>query len=96
MRIQPNETIITGAWNVLDGRAVADEAARRIEELVHSYLRFIGTDESGWDRLYQDPADKRYWELSYPEGHLHGGGPPQLRVIVASEARQKYGYIEEG
>jgi hypothetical protein len=44
---------------------------------------------NGWNALYRDPNDCRYWELTYPEGELHGGGPPQLRCLTADEARQK-------
>lgn len=44
----------------------------------------VKKDRNGadWTVLYQDPQDKRYWEFHYPEGELHGGGPPSLRVLI--------------
>jgi len=41
--------------------------------------------------LYRDPDDGRYWERTYPQSELHGGGPPELRVLATEDARQKYG-----
>ena len=44
-----------------------------------------------WETLFRDPDDGRYWERVYPQGDLHGGGPPQLQVIDEAEAKRKYG-----
>lgn len=88
--IRPDETEIRGAWLDRGGRVEADQNCRRIEHLVHVYLKEVGRDGSGWDILYVDPADGRYWELVYPESQLQGGGPPLLAHIATPEARLKY------
>ncbi len=91
MKIQPTETQLTGKWLSRNGRAVADETCERIHELVRSHLTRVGHDASGWEALYRDRNDGRLWELTYPQGALHGGGPPQLRCLTLEEARRKYG-----
>ncbi len=89
--IQSGEKLLEGKW-VLDGNTVvADETCQRINRLVAEVLKFIGTDDSGWDSLYQDPADCRYWLLFYPSSGWHGGGPPTLKVLPPTEDIKKYG-----
>ncbi len=88
--IQPNEELIEGKWVLDSNTLVADEACQRIDWLVSKVLKFIGTDESGWDRLYQDISDGRYWLLYYPSGELHGGGPPSLRALSQADDRKIY------
>jgi hypothetical protein len=78
MNIDRDETVIRGEWIELGGRTQADENCHRIEQLTGGYLKKIGPDASGWDVLYQDPSDGSYWELTYPQSELHGGGPPSL------------------
>ena len=90
MVIRPDEAEIRGAWAIRGGQAEADEACLRIEQLLQHLLREAGRDPSGWDVLYVDPTDGRYWELIYPQSHLHGGGPPALRSLSESEARKRY------
>jgi len=89
--IKPTEAVLTGTWVLQGGRVVGDEVCHRIQALVKSYLVKLRTDASGWDVLYRDPADGRLWELTYPEGSLQGGGPPQLRHVSHDEANRKYG-----
>ena len=91
MDIKPSETALTGQWILQGGRLVADDVCRRILALKSSHLAEIGRDASGWNALYRDPNDGRYWELTYPRGELQGGGPPQLRCLSTDEATQKYG-----
>lgn len=91
MKIHPDETEIRGSWTQSGKDVVADDACRRIDQLVSSYLEMVGHDASGWDALYRDPADGRYWELLYPQSDLHGGGPPVLRNVSPEDARSKYG-----
>lgn len=67
MKIQPSETQLTGKWLSREGRAVADETCRRIDDLVTSHLKQLGRDSGGWDALYHDPDDGRLWELTYPQ-----------------------------
>jgi len=96
MKIAPSETLLTGKWLSREGRAFANETCDRINELVRSHLRELARDVSGWDALYRDPEDGRFWELTYPQSELHGGGPPQLRCLTLDEAKQKYGSITSG
>jgi hypothetical protein len=89
--MKSSETILTGQWILQDGEPVADDVSKRIIALTKSYLLEVGRDASGWDTLYRDPTDGRFWELTYPQSDLHGGGPPQLQYLPAHEAVQKYG-----
>jgi hypothetical protein len=89
-RIASHEQKICGKWVVKQGRVQADENCHRIEVLRTDHLRPLGRDASGWDQLYLDPDDNRYWALTYPESELHGGGPPCLVCLSEEEARDKY------
>jgi len=93
MTIKSNEEVLQGAWRVVNGKMQADETTQRIESLVHGYLKKIGADESGWDVLYVDPSDGRFWELVYLESESHGGGPPTLRHVTEAQAREKYATV---
>jgi hypothetical protein len=64
--------------------------APRIRRLVETELQHIASSRDGWDRLYRDALDGRFWELSYPKSEMHGGGPPLLRVVGASYAAQHF------
>lgn len=90
MKITTEETEVRGNW-ILEGGVVADEMCRRIEWLKSNWLQRVSTDSSGWEALYKDPYDGRYWELTYPQSELHGGGPPTLRFISDESAKSKYG-----
>jgi len=94
--LQPWETNLTGEWKLVDGEMMGNEACERIEYLVSNVLEEVGRDATDWDILYRDPHDHRYWELIYPQSHMHGGGPPQLRCLTFTEARIKYGDIVTG
>ena len=48
---------------------MADEVTKRIQQLVRDYLKKVATDRTGWEVLYRDPGDGRYWELSYHGRH---------------------------
>jgi hypothetical protein len=88
MNIKESETLIQGKWEFKNNKIEKDFNCIRIEELINNHLIKITTDDSGWDTLYQDPNDKRYWELVYLESEMHGGGPPTLRHI--KNQLQKY------
>jgi hypothetical protein len=87
-----NETELVGSWTVKDNRILKDDVTDRIEWLIMHSLRQIGTDASGWDTLFRDPADGRLWELIYPQSETHGGGPPLLRNISPEIACDKYNW----
>jgi hypothetical protein len=63
----------------------------RIDQLIAHELVEVSRLPSGWAVLYRDPQDARLWELTYPQGELHGGGPPRLTSIPAQDARERYG-----
>jgi hypothetical protein len=92
-KIASNERKIRGEWVVKQGVVQADGNCRRIQALLSEHLHLLGRDASGWDQLYVDPDDDRYWELTYPESELHGGGPPLLQCLTEEEAREKYSHI---
>lgn len=90
MKILPNERKIVGHWIIEDGKLVADVNAKRIDALVTGTLKELGRSADGWSILYLDEGDGRYWELSYAESELHGGGPPLLEVLSSDIANEKY------
>jgi hypothetical protein len=91
MKIKPEETDLFGKWEVVDGQVVSDATAERINALVDKYLEKVAG--SGWETLFRDPSDGRYWELTYPESSWHGGGPPRLTNLSPDQARGKYGSV---
>ena len=91
IKLQPDETQLIGEWKLVNGVVVGNEACDRIDLLTSEYLKHIATDASGWEKLYRDPEDGRYWEHTYPHSEMHGGGPPTLTCISAEEAKRKYG-----
>ena len=93
VKLQANETVLIGEWQSVGDRVVGNEACERIHLLTSQYLERVATDPSGWDKLYRDPGDERYWELTYPHSDWHGGGPPFLQCISLAQARATYGPI---
>jgi hypothetical protein len=86
-----NENSLIGAWKLVDGTMKQDSTCERIQWLTESVLREISVDGNNWTALYQDPADGRYWELSYPQSHMQGGGPPALQFLDKKTAKERYG-----
>ncbi len=60
-----------------------DKLKQHLDELV--------VDGYHWRILYRDRRNGQFWEETYPQSHLHGGGPPELSPISAEEVRQRYG-----
>ena len=87
----PEERQLTGAWGDAHAGPLGDEVDRRIFWLVRHRLRRRASTNSGWDTLFIDPRDGRFWELTFPHGTLFGGGPRQLTQLSAEEAAAKYG-----
>ncbi len=94
MSIDPQETEIVGTWYLQNGKMVADEKCKRIEDLIKSDLLPIASANGGWDKLYRDSIDGRYWERTFPYSETHGGGPPTLRFMDSHTAALKYGLLE--
>lgn len=81
MSILPGETELKGSWIWVDGKFVADNVSRRIQDLVDKELKLVSVSRDGWTKIFEDPQDGRLWELSFPQGEMHGGGPPKLQVV---------------
>jgi hypothetical protein len=88
--LQPNELRLEGQWLKVDAKVVADETARRIDELTSTELTKVASSEDGWDTLYVDTRDGRKWELTYPHKEWHGGGPATLTCVPDAYVRAKY------
>jgi hypothetical protein len=62
-----------------------DAALARLEKLGH--------DPSGWEALYRDALTGALWEVTYPQGWMHGGGPRRMSKISLSDASVKYSAV---
>lgn len=93
MKLQSDETTLVGKWIEEDGKVRGDTVCERIEWLTSHYLKKVAISKQwgAWETLFQDPDSGGYWEQTYPQGELHGGGPPALNEIPKEEAQKKYG-----
>jgi hypothetical protein len=89
-----DETKIIGTWTFINGRVRTDQNCKRIGHLILSELvkKTISKESGGWETLYQDPCDLRFWELTYPQSCWQGGGPPALINLTEDEAKKKYNF----
>ncbi len=85
-----SETSLVGSWFEKGNSVEQDSVCERIQWLTDSYFEQIVVDGDNWSALYKDPDDGSYWELAYPQSHMHGGGPPALKRISENEAYQRY------
>lgn len=92
MKIEEFETRIVGNWIFNGQKMFADDRCSRIERLIRCHLQLISTEESGWQKLYQDPDDKRYWQLRFDHSEMHGGGPPSLIMLSETEVKNLYAF----
>ncbi len=90
--LTPNETLLNGNWVFETGSMRGDAVEDRIGWLTSEKLvRVASHPEYGaWEILYRDPIDGRYWELTYPQGEMQGGGPKRLQVLDLGAASKKY------
>jgi hypothetical protein len=90
----PHETELTGRWLEIEGKVHGDAVCKRIHDLTNGVLNSIQDHpkSGGWTRLFRDPADGRYWERTYLQSGLHGGGPPTLRSITMEKVIEEYGF----
>jgi hypothetical protein len=93
MELRSDETKLVGKWVEEYGQIRADALCERIKWLTSRHLRKIAISKQwgAWETLFQDPNDGRYWERTYPQGEMHGGGPPALECISKELAKAKYG-----
>jgi Immunity protein 27 len=92
IKLQPNEQLLTGSWVAQTDKVHGDAICERIKWLLAHHLQKVADSpgSGAWETLYRDPDDGRYWERTYPQSELHGGGPAELRCLTAEEAGQKY------
>jgi hypothetical protein len=92
MKLQPNETNLIGKWIAAGNTMKGDIVCERIEWLVKNHLKLIAHSKQwgAWETLFQDPDDNRFWERTYPNGDMQGGGSPQLTFVPPQQARAKY------
>lgn len=78
MKLRADETELEGRWIAENGLVRADATCERIARLIINALKKVAVSEEngGWETLYQDPQDGRYWEHTYSHGEMHG--LPQL------------------
>lgn len=93
LSLGPDETELIGSWILKNGAMAEDEISLRIRSLIESELQHIATSKDGWEVLYKDGSDGRYWELTYPHGEMQGGGPIALILASRSMLEEKYGVI---
>ena len=94
MRLEPSETELVGKWELQGGRITGDAAEKRISWLVMNSLKRIAFTQGGYEILYQDPTDGRYWELTFPTPRGHGTGPQKLSLLTRRAALEKYNLNE--
>jgi len=92
VNLRPEETDLIGQWVKKGTSVVADPVEVRINQLIAHNLQklAVSPEFGGWEILYRDPDDGRYWELTYPHSELHGGGPKRLTNLPAIAAIAKY------
>lgn len=73
-KLRAHETRLVGKWYSTADGIVGNDACDRIDDVTENHIRRLSTDSSGWDTLYIDPDDGRYWELLYPQSEMHAGG----------------------
>jgi hypothetical protein len=80
-------------WTMSDGKVTAEGDAHVISDWLANKLDKIRIDsEAGaWLILYRHKETGQFWELTYPQSEMHGGGPRLLRCLGddASELGRK-------
>jgi hypothetical protein len=59
-------------------------------EVGEKIARFERVAIGNWTILYRDPSNGGLWEVFYPHGEMHGGGPRDLRSITPAQAANDY------
>ena len=66
-------------WEFQDGRIRAVGDAKSINDLLKNKL--VEVRKENWAILYRHKETGEFWDLTYPQGEIHGGGPRRLRVV---------------
>ncbi len=67
-------------WVIRDGKVIAEGNSTSINTLLVDLER-IADKDGGWTVLYRHRETHEFWELSYPQGEMQGGGPRRLRRV---------------
>ena len=94
MALRPEEYELLGSWLPRGTGVAGDSIEERIQSLIRDHLVRLGESDDGWQTLYLDPSDGRYWELSYPRSEMHGGGPARLAALTLDEAKQRFTEVD--
>ncbi|WP_082434612.1 Imm27 family immunity protein [Devosia sp. A16] len=73
-------------WIVDGTHVIASGDAGAIDELLANSLEEVASNDGGWRRLYRHRTGGHFWELSYPNSELQGGGPRRLVQLVLRRA----------
>jgi Immunity protein 27 len=81
---------LQGKWLTTRDGIVPDDVCRIVDHLVREHLVKVATRDEGWVTLFRDPLQSTYWELSYPDSEMQGGGPPTLTRLSPDEVKALY------
>lgn len=71
---------LTDVLKFHDGRVRAAGDARLIDDLLKHKL--VEARRDNWAILYRHKQPGEFWDLTYPQGGMHGGGPRRLRMVT--------------
>ena len=87
--LQAHETSLEGHWLKQNDENVPDEIQQRIRWLVGTQLTIVSPKSGGWEVLYRDERDGRYWELTFAD-IAQGGGPWKLTAVSNEYVTKHY------
>ncbi len=90
MKINKEETEIRCLLSLQKNKLTESPECERIHWLRNNYLIEIARNQAEWLILYQDPEDKRFWELRFEHAEMQGGGPPSLINISLEEVKKNF------
>ena len=85
--LKAEEKELVGIWLDLGVKVTGDAVSDRVEWLTADRLEKLAENRELLAELYRDPRDGRLWEKILP----FAGGPPTLRVLSHSLARERFG-----
>ena len=77
-------TFVYGGTEKTDEGPVKDQGWERVLKETDRMER-LNASGGGWETLYRDPDDGRFWKLTFPKSYMHGGGPPALILVSIGE-----------
>ncbi len=79
MKVQEPIRELRDEWQLSGGRMTAAGDAALIDDMLGRQL--VQVAGGGWRVLFRHRETGQYWELTYPKGEMHGGGPRLLRSL---------------